>query len=99
MAFCLAQRVQRGFLEELLDSGIAHKWVAFSSPNGAPLEFYGVGMEGWVQPCLERSAQYRFEECTRTSTSMVFEATDSGKQQAAHENEITEANPNVVFWQ
>ena len=29
---------------------------AVAAGRGNPLEFQNLGMEGWVQPCLERSA-------------------------------------------
>ena len=67
-------RVQLGLVKEPLDGGIAHVWLAFSSPNGAPLEFHNLGVEGWVQRFFERSAPNHFEEWTKTSTCMVFEA-------------------------
>ena len=61
-------RVQLGLVKEPLDGGIAHVWLAFSSPNGAPLEFHNLGVEGWVQRFFERSAPNHFEEWTKTST-------------------------------
>ena len=96
------RRVQRGFLEELWASGIAHIWYALSGPNGAPLEFHDLGNQwGWRAASSHASSvphRMIFEECMRTSTSMVFGAADSGQQWAAHKNEITEANlrPNHV---
>ena len=45
-------RVQRGLLKKLLGGGIAHVWLAFSCPNGAPLKFHNLGVEGWVQLCF-----------------------------------------------
>ena len=65
-------RVQPGRLKDLLDGVIAHVWFALSCPNGAPLEFHDFGVEGWVQPCFERSPWHCSAQIPAAKSSEVL---------------------------
>ena len=81
-------RVQRGLLEEISGRRIADAWYVLSRPNAkpkkAPLEFYNLGVEGWVHPCFQRvkpNICWRNFKDIVTSTPILADATDSAHEQ------------------